>query len=81
MQTSKLASKAQLQNKSKFLQKVSKNNSFIVKNEYLIAIRSCIVSVTIIRDEVDLKENNMQQNSEKQILRSLPKDESKHYVN
>ena len=50
---------------------------FIVKNKYLITIRSCFVPVTIIRNDIDTKENSMQQNLGEQILRSL-KDESKH---
>ena len=36
---------------------------------------------TVIRDEVDRKDNSMKQNSEQQILRSLTKDESKHFLN
>ena len=62
IKTSKLASNALLQNKSTFLPKVSKSNCFIVKNKYLMATRSCFVPVSKIRDEVDIKENNMQQN-------------------
>ena len=34
----------------------------------------------IIHDEVDIKENSVQQNSGKQILNSLPKDESKYFL-
>ena len=37
--------------------------------------------MTIIHDEVDIKENKMQQNSAKQILHSFPKNESKHFLN
>ena len=83
MKTSKLASKTLLQNKSKYLPDISKKNkiSFIAKNKYLIATRSCFVPVTIIRDEVDIKGNSMQQNLGKEISRSLPKDESKHFLN
>ena len=36
--------------------------------------------MTIVRDDVDIKGNSMQQNSEKQILHSLPKDKSKHFL-
>ena len=50
-----------------------KNNCFIVKNKCLIATRSCFVPVT--------RRNSMQQNSGKQILHSLPKDERKHLLN
>ena len=74
---SKLASKA-LQT---ILPKVSENNCFIVKNKYLIPTRSCFVLVTIIRDEVDIEGNIMLQNMGKQILHSLPKDESKRFSN
>ena len=44
----------------KFLPQVSKTNSFIVTNKYLIATNSCFVPVTIIRDEVGIKGNVMQ---------------------
>ena len=81
MKTSKLESKALLQNKSRFLPKVSKNNCFIVKIKYLIERRSCFLPVTIIRDETDTKMDSMQQNLGKQIMHSLPKDESKHFLN
>ena len=81
IKTSKLTSKALLQNISKFLPKVSNKCRFIVKNKYLIAARIFFVPVTIICDEIDIKGNSMQQNSGKQILHSHPKDESKHFLN
>ena len=81
MKTSKLESKVLLQNKSRFLPKVSKNNCFIVKIKYLIETRSCFLPVTIIRDEIDIKMDSMQQNLGKQIMHSLPKDESKYFLN
>ena len=37
--------------------------------------------MTKICDEVDIKVSGMQQNLGKHILRSLPKDESKHFLN
>ena len=35
-----------------------------------MATKSCVILVAIIHDEVDIKGNNMQQNSIKQILES-----------
>ena len=65
----------------KFLPQVSKTNSFIVANKYLIATNSCFVPVTLIRDEVGIKGNVMQWSSGKEILQSLPKDDIKHFLN
>ena len=66
---------------SKSWRKKKKKKLFNVKNKHLIATRSCFVSVTIIRVEVDIKENSMQQNLGKQVLHSLSKDESEHFLN
>ena len=46
-----------------------------------MATKGCFVLVTLVRNEVDIKGNNMQQNLGKQILCSLPKDERKHILN
>ena len=65
----------------KISSKIFKNNCFIAKNKFLIAGRSCFVPVTRSRDEADIKGNSMEQNLGKQILNSVPKDESKYFLN
>ena len=67
--------KALFQSKSTCLPKVSKNNCFIVKNEYLMVARNCFVPATIIHDELDIKGNIMQQNSENRSYAVFPKME------